>query len=208
MTSTPEHWDAAYAQGDTARGWYQREARISMRLLREQGVNPDDSIVDIGGGASVLVDDLLDAGFHDITVLDHSTTGLDIARQRLGGRAADVTWVCGDLLAWKPARTYDVWHDRAVLHFLLTSEDQQAYADVLRSATHAGSLVIIGVFSHSGPPMCSGLPVRRYDEGELRSLLGPAFATEAILLDEHVKPDGTTQDYIWWAARRLPGAAL
>ena len=208
MASTPEHWDAAYAQGDTGRGWYQPEARISMRLLREQGVTPDASIVDIGGGASVLVDDLLEAGFHDVTVLDHSTTGLDIARQRLGARAAEVTWVCGDLLAWEPDRSYDVWHDRAVLHFLLTPEEQQSYADVLRSATHAGSLVIIGVFSHSGPPMCSGLPVHRYDEDELEWLLGPTFATEAGLLDEHMKPDGTTQDYIWWAARRLPGAAL
>ena len=202
MASTPQHWDAAYAQGDTTRGWYQAEARVSLRLLRDAGVTPAASVVDIGGGASVFVDGLLDAGFSDVTVLDHSAIGLEIARQRLGARSASVTWVEADLLSWRPERTFDVWHDRAVLHFLLEAAQQRAYAEALHRATDPGSVVIIGVFGLTGPEMCSGLPVHRYDAAELEALLGPDFEPLAKLGDVHVKPDGNTQDYLWWAGRR------
>ena len=202
MASTPQHWDAAYAQGDTTRGWYQSEARASMGMLHDSGVGPGSSLIDIGGGASVLVDDLLDAGFDDITVLDHSPVGLDIARARLGVRAADVTWIVHDLLTWTPPRRFDVWHDRAVLHFLLDDDEQIRYADVLSAATHPGSIAIIGVFGPTGPEMCSGLPVHRYDARALDDLLGSDFARIAANEDVHVKPDGSTQDYLWWAGRR------
>lgn len=202
MPSTPQHWDAAYAQGDTTRGWYQAQARASIRMLRDADVTSASSLVDIGGGASVLVDDLLDAGFDDITVLDHSPVGLDIARARLGARAADVTWIVHDLLTWTPPRRFDVWHDRAVLHFLLDDDAQIRYADVLRSATHPGSIAIIGVFGPTGPEMCSGLPVHRYDALALDDLLGSDFTRIAANEDVHVKPDGSTQDYLWWAGRR------
>ena len=202
MPSTPQHWDAAYAQGDTTRGWYQAQARASMRMLRAAGVTSASSLVDIGGGASVLVDDLLDAGFDDITVLDHSPVGLDIARARLGARAADVTWIVHDLLTWTPPRRFDVWHDRAVLHFLLDDGEQSRYADVLRSATHPGSIAIIGVFGPTGPQMCSGLPVQRYDAAALDTLLAPTFQRIATRDDVHTKPDGSTQDYVWWVGRR------
>lgn len=207
MASTPQHWDTAYAQGDTTRGWYQAEAHVSMRLLRDAGVTPADSVVDIGGGASVFVDGLVDAGFTDVTILDHSAIGLGIAQQRLGARSSSVTWVESDLLLWRPERTFDVWHDRAVLHFLLEPAQQRDYAKVLHRATHAGSVVIIGVFGLTGPQMCSGLPVHRYDAAQLEALLGPDFAPLAKLDDVHVKPDGSTQDYLWWAGRRTSSPA-
>ncbi len=202
MASTPQHWDAAYAQGDTTRGWYQTEARASMGMLRDSGVGPGSSLIDIGGGASVLVDDLLDAGFDDITVLDHSAVGLDIARARLGERRDQVAWIVNDLLTWTPPRTFDVWHDRAVLHFLLDADEQHRYVEVLRAATHPGSIAIIGAFGPTGPEMCSGLPVQRYGVPALDALLGSNFSRITSRDDVHVKPDGSTQDYLWWAGRR------
>ena len=206
MPSTPQHWDAAYGQGETTRGWYQPEARVSMELLTQAGVPTSSSIVDIGGGASVFVDDLLRAGFEDITVLDHSPVGIDIARARLGSQSERVTWIVHDLLTWTPPRPYDVWHDRAVLHFLLDDDEQSRYADVLRSATHPGSIAVIGVFGPTGPQMCSGLPVQRYDAAALDTLLAPAFQRIATRDDVHAKPDGSTQDYVWWVGRRVEEA--
>ena len=176
---------------------------MSMRLLKDAAISPDASVVDVGGGASVFVDDLIEAGFSDITVLDHSPIGLEIAQHRLGLRATAVSWQVADLLSWTPDRDFDVWHDRAVLHFLLTWEDQQRYTSVLTSATHVNSVVIIGVFSPSGPEMCSGLPVNRYDVAALECLLGPGFERLEVTYDVHTKPDGATQDYLWWVGRRL-----
>ena len=202
MASTPQHWDAAYAQGDTTRGWYQSQARVSMELLGQAGVPTSASIIDIGGGASGFVDDLLRAEIDDVTVLDHSPIGLDIARARLGSPSERVTWIVHDLLTWTPPRRFDVWHDRAVLHFLLDDDEQSRYADVLRSATHPGSIAIIGVFGPTGPQMCSGLPVQRYDAAALDTLLAPTFQRIATRDDVHTKPDGSTQDYVWWVGRR------
>ena len=202
MGSTPQHWDAAYAQGDTTRGWYQEHARTSLCLLLEAGVTRSASILDVGGGASVFVDDLLADGFTDITVLDHSPVGLDTARHRLGNQAATVDWVVSDLLSWTPPRHYDVWHDRAVLHFLRTPDERARYVDELATATHPGSLVVIGAFSLTGPPMCSGLPVHRYGADDLDALLSPVAERVTTRDDVHVKPDGSTQDYLWWVGCR------
>lgn len=201
--STPAHWDAAYAAGDTTRGWYQSTASTSMRMLLGCSPGKDSSIVDVGAGASVFVDDALAAGFHDITLVDHSPVGLEVARRRLGERAAEVTWVQADLRAWHPARTYDVWHDRAVLHFLLDAADIEAYQRCLVLATHPGSIVIIGVFGPEGPTMCAGLPVHRYDAAQVDDLLGDRFEVLARESHEHVRPDGDTQQYLWTVARRL-----
>lgn len=200
MGSTPDHWDAAYDQGDTSRGWYQPEARMSMALL--QGVSHDASILDVGGGASVLVDDLLHDGYRDITVLDHSPIGLEIAQRRLVSQAEQVTWIVADLLAWQPDRTYDVWHDRAVLHFLLDSADTDRYVDVMTRATHVGSVVVIGVFGPEGPTMCAGLPVRRYEVRDMQRFLGEGFEIMVTLFDDHVRPDGDLQQYLWITALR------
>lgn len=200
--STPTHWDAAYAAGDTTRGWYQSSAHMSLRLMREHGVQVSAAIVDIGAGASVFVDDLLDAGFSDITCVDHSPVGLEVARQRLGIAADGVTWVVADLREWQPAHTYDVWHDRAVLHFLLTPAEVADYRQCLLAATVTGSLVIIGVFGPGGPSMCAGLPVQRYDPTTMTELLGEDFDVLSHEVLDHVRPDGDTQEYLWTVARR------
>lgn len=200
--STPQHWDTAYAQGDTTRGWYQSQASVSMGLLRQAGIALDASILDIGAGASVFVDDLLAAGFSDVTVLDQSPIGLQIAQERLADRADDVTWIVDDLRQWSPPRRFDVWHDRAVAHFLLEDTDRQAYRRTLMAATHIGSHVIIGVFGPQGPTMCAGLPVRRHTIDDVSALLGPAFEITSTATIDHVRPDGDTQQYLWSTAIR------
>lgn len=201
--STPAHWDAAYAAGDTTRGWYQPQAAMSMELIGSTGVGVEASIVDVGAGASVLADDLLLAGFTDVTCVDHSTVGLRTAQDRLGARADAVTWVVADLLHWDPPRTYDLWHDRAVLHFLLDDHRVAAYRRALMAGTHPGSWLVLGVFGPEGPTMCAGLPVRRYDDDALDALLGPEFSVTTRIVRDHVRPDGDTQQYLWTVAQRV-----
>jgi SAM-dependent methyltransferase len=201
-SSTPAHWDAAYAAGDTTRGWYQPEATMSMRLVAATGLSHAASIVDVGSGASVLVDDLLAAGYADITCIDHSPIGLRVARDRLGERAASVTWIVEDLLTWTPSRTFDVWHDRAVLHFLLDDAAVAAYRRALLAGTSPGSWLVLGVFGPQGPQMCAGLPVRRYDDARVDAMLGTEFTRVQAVVTDHVRPDGDTQEYLWTLARR------
>jgi len=201
--SNPDHWNASYRLGDTERGWYQETAQMSLELLKELGTPLDAHILDVGAGASVFVDDALEAGFTNITVLDHAREGLAIARERLGTRAMNVEWIVTDLLDWNPIATYAVWHDRAVLHFLIDPADQDRYVHTLKAATQPGSLVIIGVFSERGPTMCAGLPVVRYRNEDIGSLLGSDFAIISQTEQQHVRPDGDTQSYLWTAARRV-----
>ncbi len=201
-TSTPAHWDAAYSAGDTTRGWYQPQATTSMQLIASTGLPRTASIVDVGSGASVLVDDLLGAGYSHVTCVDHSPVGQQVARDRLGAGASSVTWVVADLLTWVPPRPFDIWHDRAVLHFLLDDEAVAAYRRTLLIGTRPGSWLVLGVFGPQGPQMCAGLPVRRYDDARVDELLGPEFTRVQELVIDHVRPDGDTQQYLWTLARR------
>jgi trans-aconitate methyltransferase len=156
-----DHWVGVYASRDGQElTWFQPHAQTSLRLIEQLELAHDARILDVGGGASTLVDDLLERGFGDLTILDVSANALQVARARLGG-ARDVHWLERDLLTWQPERTYQLWHDRAVLHFLTAEEDRQRYVAALRSATAVGSAVVFGVFAADGPTSCSGLPVRR-----------------------------------------------
>ena len=200
--STPDHWDAAYAAGHESRGWFQAHAVLSQVFIRDTALPRDTAILDVGGGASVLVDDLLEEGYRDITVLDHSPVGLEVARQRLGARADEVTWVVADLRDWDPPRTYGIWHDRAVLHFLLEEDEVAAYRRTLTAATAPGSWAVIGVFGPDGPAVCAGLPVRQYDDSDITEALGPEFEIVTTTYADHVRPDGDVQQYLWALARR------
>lgn len=204
MTSDPTaHWDAAYAQGDTTRSWYQAEAATSADQLRAAGVAANAAIIDIGGGASTLVDGLLAAGFTDVTVLDISPLALDLARARLGQEQAEqVVWVDVDLLTWAPTRTYDVWHDRAVLHFMTAADDRAAYRRALLAATAPGSIAVFGVFGPAGPEACSGLPTRRYSAEDLADFLGADFTLLGSELRIHRTPAGADQQFLWARAMR------
>lgn len=198
--SSPEHWDSAFAGDVTTRGWYQTSAAPSWNVIGDMPLSA--ALLDVGAGASVWVDEALDRGYDDITVIDWSPVALEVARKRLGSRSDRVHWISADVLSWQPLRTYDLWHDRAVLHFLLSDAARSRYAQVLRAATAPGSVVVIGGFGPTGPDRCAGLPVRRQSAAELEALLGSDFTIEQVIDRVHVRPDADTQDYLWIRARR------
>lgn len=204
MTSSPAHWDRFFApseSGDhTARGWYQSTADPSWLMIGD--LDPSTSAVDIGAGASVLVDEALERGWSDLTVVDWSPVALGLTQARLGSRAASVTWIETDVLSWTPPRAFGLWHDRAVLHFLLEADDRARYGQVLRAATAPGSVVVIGGFGPTGPEMCAGLPVRRQTVTDFETLFGSDFTIERTYEQSHVRPDKDTQDYLWVRAVR------
>lgn len=191
------HWEGVYAtKAPDAVSWYQPRARLSLELIGRIGVAVPGRIIDVGGGASVLVDDLLDAGYQDVTVLDILGGALERARTRLGPRAGEVAWVEGDVVeADLPAAAFDVWHDRAVFHFLVDRGDRQAYVHTLRRALRPGGHAIIATFAEDGPERCSGLPVQRYSPQQLHAELGEAFTLLASEREEHRTPGGALQRF-------------
>ena len=202
MANTAEHWDAAYAPGDRERGWYQATATVSMELLTRCGVASQAAIVDIGSGASVFLDDALAAGYANLTAVDLSVVGMAISRSRLGPQAAQVQWVHADVCTWRPPAPFQIWHDRAVLHFLLDHGQRQMYRETLMEGTEPGSWALIGSFSPDGPIMCAGLPVRRTSADELADFLGVQWRVVDTEDHEHIRPDGDTQAYVWIRAQR------
>lgn len=202
MTEPAEHWDAVYGSKPVpSLSWYQERAATSLRLL-EMACPARGAVVDVGAGASYLVDALLDAGWPDVTVLDVSHEALDLVRSRLAGRADDVAFVVVDLLQWRPDRAYDVWHDRAVFHFLTTPEARAQYVQVAASALSPGGALVLGVFAQDGPEQCSGLPTARYDATALAQELAPVFVLEHQEREEHVTPWGAVQPFTWGLFRR------
>ncbi len=201
MTADAGHWNSAYTEKGATVSWHQAQATTSLDLIAEVAT-PQAAVVDVGGGASTLVDGLLDRGHRDITVLDLSQVALDTARDRLGERGTTVAWRSGDLLDWQPDRTYDVWHDRAVLHFLTDEADRARYAELAARAVAPGGHAIIGTFAPDGPEQCSGLPVRRYSADDLTALLAGGFEPVRTDREAHRTPSGTIQPFTWLVARR------
>ena len=164
---------------------------------------PRAAIIDVGGGASTLVDDLVDEGFGSITVLDIADTALQVSRQRLGHQAELVMWLSGDITEYRlPANRFDIWHDRAVLHFLTNPADRDAYVANLRRALKPGGHAIIGLFAPEAPPKCSGLPVQRYDHDALADVLGDAFDLLEHRKERHTTPGGVEQMYLYCRFRK------
>lgn len=203
MSSTRSHWEKVYtAKAETEVSWYQPHSLRSLELIAAAAPDPSAAIVDIGGGASRLVDDLLTRGYSDLTVLDVSEAALAKSRLRLGGTAGGVTWIAADITAWHPPRTYDVWHDRAVFHFLTEPTRQAAYLSALRAGTSNGSTVIMATFALDGPDKCSGLPVQRYSPATLASRLGPAFHLTHEAEEAHKTPWGFEQRFSYATFQR------
>jgi len=172
---------------------------MSLELIGQLGVSANTPTIDVGGGESTLVEHLLAAGFGDLTVLDVSAVAVADGRQRLDDER--VSWLVADVLAWQPERSYGLWHDRAVFHFLVSPADQSAYLSALRAATAPGSAVIVATFAPDGPTSCSGLPVARYSADQLASVLGECFKIEASLEEHHVTPAGGVQPFTWVAGK-------
>lgn len=197
------HWQKVYTtKGEREVSWFQESPAVSLELLAKVGAVPNSAIVDIGGGASRLVDHLIERGFGDVTVLDLSEAALDAAKARLGDRAALVHWVVADVTTWEPAKAYDIWHDRAAFHFLTDEHDRAAYVTRLVRGLGVGGHAIIATFAPDGPDRCSGLPVMRYDAASLAQILGGAFALVHTLRHEHATPWGSQQMFQFSVFRR------
>ncbi len=197
-----EHWNAVYGRvGERSVSWFQEVPERSLAILDRLAVDTSRSIVDVGAGASRLVDELIQRGFGDITVLDVSGAGLDQARARLGDSGAEVRWTVHDVLTWHPGRTFEVWHDRAVFHFLTAAEDIERYLAVLDRATRPGALVLLGTFAEDGPTHCSGLPVSRYSATALAAAFD-GYELVQSWREEHRTPADAVQAFTWVALRR------
>lgn len=199
MENARQHWDTVYStkRADQV-SWYQREPEPSLTMIAETAAEPGDGIVDVGSGASLLVDRLLDRGYGDLTALDVSAASLELARQRLGDRGRRVAWVAEDVTRWRPAPgRYRVWHDRAVFHFLTTEADRAGYLRALQLGLRTGGFLILAPFAPSGPDRCSGLPVIRYSARMLQDLLGPAYCLLREETRSHLTPAGMRQDFAW-----------
>src|SRR5258708_15634599 len=201
--SRKAHWENVYTtKGEKEVSWFQESPAPSLELIALAGLSADASIIDIGGGASRLVDALVERNVGQITVLDVSAAALDVAKQRLGDKAADVEWVVADVTSWQPSKTYDLWHDRAAFHFLVDPADQSAYVARLKKAVKAKGWAIIGTFALDGPEKCSGLPIVRYDAASLSAILGADFNLIDTRRHDHTTPWGAVQRFQFSTFRR------
>ncbi|QIG51447.1 class I SAM-dependent methyltransferase [Nordella sp. HKS 07] len=204
MSDRRAHWDHAYTvKSDTAVSWYQEVPERSLALIRQAG---GGSVIDIGGGASRLVDRLLAESYADLAVLDISDVALRRSKERLGALADKVAWIVADITRWQPARQWNVWHDRAVFHFLTEVDAQDAYIAALKAGTRPGSHIVISTFALTGPEKCSGLPVQRYSADTLAARLGADFELIDEAGETHPTPFGTTQAFTYAAFRRSRSA--
>ena len=197
--SADEHWDSVYrSKAPDAVSWYRPHLETSLDLIERVAPDRSASIIDIGGGESTLVDDLLGKGYRNISVLDISPTAIEVARNRVGGLAQQVTWLIADVTkAELPLKYFDVWHDRAVFHFLTTQEERIAYVRRVAGSMKLGGHVIVATFGPEGPTQCSGLDVVRYDAESLHAEFGGHFRLLESSTQIHQTPFGSTQQFLY-----------
>src|SRR3989338_5173804 len=195
MMEAKAHWDAIYTQRQPGQvSWYQPHLAVSLKLLANAGLSAGSRVIDVGGGASTLVDDLLARGIRGVTVLDISSRALAATTARIGDEAKCVTWIAADIThAQLPSASYDLWHDRAVFHFLTNTEDRRRYATIMREALKLDGQAVLATFSLQGPPRCSGLEVVRYSPDTLQAELGSSFRLLEAVEEDHKTPSGAVQ---------------
>jgi len=192
------HWEKVYQnKGEDETSWFQPRPETSLALIRATGEPRDAAFIDVGGGASRLVDHLLDDGWTRLSVLDIAPSALQTVRARLGHRADTVNWLEADLLEARLPGTWRIWHDRAVFHFLTRESDRARYLEQLKNHLEPGGHVIIATFAPEGPEACSGLPVQRYAPDQLAHTLGEHFRLEETVTEDHHTPAGKTQSFIY-----------
>ncbi len=198
-----QHWENIYSMKSAKdMSWFQEHADISLKLIHDTGLGKGAAIIDVGAGASTLVDDLVNEGYTDVTVVDLSEAALEVAQRRMGKAAEAVHWRCGDItrLAF-PTNRFDIWHDRAVFHFLTDPADRQAYVEQVIRAVRPGGHVIVASFGENGPTTCSGLPVVRYSPESLHHEFGGHFVLVQHEEEVHHTPAGKTQQFIYCYCR-------
>lgn len=202
-TDRKAHWEAVYTtKGENEVSWFQDDPAPSLELINLARPTKESHIVDIGGGASRLVDRLLARGFAHVSVLDISAAALDVAKARLGERASSVQWIVADVTTWRSAQQFDIWHDRAAFHFLVDPKDRAAYIARMKQAVRPGGHAIIATFAIDGPEKCSGLPVNRYDPAELARELGEDFVLIESRRHDHATPWNSNQRFQFSLFRR------
>ena len=201
---TKQHWEKVYSDKSAdAVSWFQPHAIRSLKLIQSLVVDKAAHIIDVGGGASTLVDDLLEQGYSNLSVLDLSAAALQVAKNRLGNAAAKIHWLEGDVTQLSlPENSIDLWHDRAVFHFLTTEEERRRYVGTVLKSVRPGGYVLVATFAEDGPEKCSGLPVQRYSASGLHTEFGSAFELLGHETEQHETPFGTSQSFVYCYCRR------
>jgi len=198
VSSDPGHWQRVYRERQPREmSWYERAPEVSLELIERAAPAPNAAILDAGGGASSLAGLLIAAGYTDVTVADLSRAALERAREDLGEAAGEIQWVQADLRDHDFGRRFDLWHDRAVLHFMVEPSDREGYLATLRRSLRSGGHAILAAFGPQGPTRCSGLPVVRYSAAKLSLLLGGDFELLSSRLQDHRTPSGATQQFVY-----------
>lgn len=201
--SNTDHWNDVYSnKSESELSWYQDDPSVALGLMEKAGLTTKSAVIDIGAGTSRLMERLLDRGLDDLSAIDLSESALAAARLRLGERERAVKWIGADITRWEPTQTYDIWHDRAVFHFLVKSEDRIAYMQRLSQCVAPGGHAIIATFASDGPEKCSGLPVARYNPTSLAETLGADFSLVTHQFHLHHTPWGTQQSFQYSLFRR------
>lgn len=198
------HWQNVYEQkAATEVSWFQSKPAISLELIAQCGLSSSAPIIDVGGGASTLVEQLIEKGHANLTVLDISGAALESTQERLGKKADAVSWVESDVTAFSPEHQFVVWHDRALFHFLTDNEDRRCYVGVLKDALQVGGYLILASFAVGGPEKCSGLPIVQYDAQKLKAELGSGFELVEERAEEHITPAQRVQKFAYFRFQRV-----
>jgi 2-polyprenyl-3-methyl-5-hydroxy-6-metoxy-1,4-benzoquinol methylase len=193
-----DHWERVHQKySPTEVGWYQAYPEKSLKLIHNTGAGTESSIIDVGGGTSALSKHLLDQGYKKLAVLDISGNSIEKAKSQLGEKSSEINWIEADVTKYSFMEQYDIWHDRAVFHFLTKAEDRKGYINSLNQALKLNGHLIIATFGLDAPPKCSGLSVVRYSPETLQSELGDNFILAEALVEDHLTPSGVTQDFIF-----------
>lgn len=202
MSIRKDHWETIYKTKDHKKiGWYQKSPDTSLNLLSKIHYQPEQSIIDIGCGSSLLVDNLVNQGFKDITLVDLSSEALSSIKNRLGDKSEIPLYLCQDITKTSFTKTFDIWHDRAVFHFLTDAQDRMHYMTNLANSLSKNARAIIGTFSLNGPNSCSGLDIIQYDKEKMRAELTGDLEIEYSEINIHVMPSGDKQEYIYFIIR-------
>jgi 2-polyprenyl-3-methyl-5-hydroxy-6-metoxy-1,4-benzoquinol methylase len=201
--TTKAHWETVYkSKAEDEVSWYRPHLEVSLKLIEGATSNSGSAVIDVGGGEATLVDDLVARGYSDVTVLDISQAAIEVAKARLGSSAASAHWITGDITTVElEAARYDVWHDRAVFHFLTSADDRAAYVRQVARSVRLGGHVIVATFGLEGPEKCSGLDVVRYDAENLHGEFGPKFRLLESVTEVHETPWGTPQQFMYCFCR-------
>jgi 2-polyprenyl-3-methyl-5-hydroxy-6-metoxy-1,4-benzoquinol methylase len=199
-----KHWENIYQTKDLQNvSWYQPKPTTSLDFLKQFNVSTTAKIIDIGGGDSYLVDNLLDLGYQDVTVLDISEAALDKAKQRLGNNATKVKWIVADAATFKPTEKYDFWHDRAAFHFLTQETEITNYVDTVQKSINPTGILVIGTFSEQGPTKCSGIEIKQYSEVSMTDRLKAFFEKIKCITVDHITPFETVQNFIFCSFKKV-----